>query len=353
MHTVNGMREGYTTGSCATAASLVAALRVLGLDAPALCAITLPDRSVLEIPVVEQGLDGNTGYAVVRKDAGDDPDVTHQALLRADVRVSPKPGVQFHAGPGVGTVTRAGLQISPGNAAINPVPRRMISDHLLALHAGWEVTLSIENGEELAAKTFNPRLGIIGGLSILGTTGRVRPFSHESQLCSLRCAFGIAQAASLTEIFLVPGHMGERALRGLFPFLSGQALLEAGNDWGFALDCARAMPLGSLGIAGHPGKLAKFLDGHWDTHSSRSPSALPIVRRFWEERYAPIEKQTQTVEGFLQEIRNFDSSCYTDFIAELAQAIRKAAMRRLNSPEVRLDLWLTGMQGEILSEAHP
>ena len=177
------LRSGLTTGSCATATSLAAARLLLsGLAADAV-QIVLPKGKQVQMRLEFCRLTDDGAEAGTIKDAGDDPDVTHGALLYSHVRLLSKPGIRFNAGAGVGTVTRPGLVLGVGEPAINPVPRKMISDHLTLLAAetgyagGFDVTVNVEGGEALALKTMNPRLGILGGLSILGTSDIVRPFS--------------------------------------------------------------------------------------------------------------------------------------------------------------------------------
>lgn len=246
------MRWGLTTGSCATAASFAAARHCLGFEDSPMCEITLPsgERAVMEI--VELGKNEHSAWASVIKDGGDDPDITHGHKITAKVQIGNQ-GIEFKAGLGVGVVTKSGLQIPPGEAAINPVPRQMIREHLLPLGPHWQVEISVEGGEEIALQTFNPRLGIIGGISILGTTGRVRPFSHQSQLCAIQCLFDVATQAKLDSYILIPGNYGERAARLKWPMAPNEAFIEVGNDWGFALEWLQKHPK-PLVILGHPGK---------------------------------------------------------------------------------------------------
>lgn len=322
-----GLRCGYTTGTCATAAATAAALTLIGATVPDTITLRLPDGASAVLPITECTLDSGGARASVRKDAGDDPDITNGVLVKVRVSRAAAAGVHFFAGPGVGRVTLAGLQIPPGQPAINPVPRRMIADHLLALAPNWNVEVSIENGEVLAEKTFNPRLGIVGGLSILGTTGIVRPFSHESQLCSIRCSFGVAEAAGVKRYVLVPGHMGERAVRSLYLIPDERALIEVGNDWGFALDRVKELQPASLLVAGHPGKLAKLINGYFNTHSSRSVSALSIVEKYWSETMQLPAPQAKTVEGFFGQL---DSNRVL-FAAKLAEAVVGKVLERIGS----------------------
>ena len=183
------LRTGYTTGACATAAAKAAVTLLCGGAAPESVEISLPDGSRVRFPVVSCRFEGGTARASVCKDAGDDPDVTHQATVRVAVAFADGEDVRFVAGEGVGTVTKPGLSVPPGEPAINPAPRRMIRQAIREVTArGVQVTVSIPGGCELATRTFNPRLGIEGGLSIIGTTGIVKPFSAPALTASLACA---------------------------------------------------------------------------------------------------------------------------------------------------------------------
>lgn len=324
---VTGLRCGCTTGTCATAAATAAALALTGAHVPNVITVRLPHGGNAEMAILGCNVTAEGAEANVRKDAGDDPDITNGALVTARVSFSGKIGVHFHAGRGVGNVTLPGLQIPPGEPAINPVPRQMIAYHLLALSPGWNVEISIDNGEILAEKTFNPRLGIVGGLSILGSTGIVRPFSHESQLCSIRCSFGVADAAGIRQFILVPGHPGERAVRASYRVTDERQLIEVGNDWGFALDRVMELQPSALLVAGHPGKLVKFVSDCFDTHSSRSVSALPVVESLWQEIMGIKVRSAKTVEGFFKQLGPDGSS----FARMLAEKIAGKVSERIGS----------------------
>lgn len=274
-------REGFSTGTCAAAAAKAAVLVLAGRPAPPTVDVSLPDGTRVSLTVVRTGpspADASAIEAGVRKEAGDDPDVTHGSVVLAAVRWEPGDEVSFAAGEGVGTVTLPGLAVPVGEPAINPVPRAMIRQAVREVTPrGVRVTVSIPGGRELAEKTFNPRLGISGGLSILGTTGRVRPFSHEALRTSLKCSLNVALASGCTDLVFVPGHIGERAARRHFPALRREQVVEVSNEWGFILDEAASTPMRNVLAVGHPGKLAKLTVGEWDTHSSRSQSAVGVV----------------------------------------------------------------------------
>jgi cobalt-precorrin-5B (C1)-methyltransferase len=271
------LRNGFTTGTCAAAAAKAAVMLLLEGVALKNVEITLPDGGRLSIPLVYVRGDGSFAEAAIRKDGGDDPDITHGLDVVASVRGIEGNEIEIIAGEGVGTVTKPGLSVSPGEPAVNPVPRHMIRDAVREVtDRGIEVTLSIPGGRERAAKTFNPRLGIVGGLSILGTSGRVRPFSCPALRASLRCLLDVAVADGIRAPVFVPGNIGKRAAKRHFHVSSGQ-IIEVSNEWGFMLECAAALNFEALMVLGHPGKLAKLAMGEADTHSSRSKSAVPFV----------------------------------------------------------------------------
>ena len=212
----------------------------------------------------------------VIKDAGDDPDVTHLATIRARVATAPAgQGVSFHAGPGVGTVTKPGLPIPPGDPAINPVPREMLKGVLkeaaesAGIQADFDVTISVDNGAELAKKTWNPRLGIEGGLSILGTTGIVRPFSCSAWIASIHRGIDVARASGLSHVVGATGSTSEATVRNLYD-LPEIAFLDMGDFAGGMLKYLRRHPVERLTIAGGIGKLTKMAQGAMDLHSGRS-----------------------------------------------------------------------------------
>ncbi|GAA3210896.1 cobalt-precorrin-5B (C(1))-methyltransferase [Actinocorallia longicatena] len=217
-----------------------------------------------------------SAMAGVVKDAGDDPDVTHGALVMATVRRGePGSGVTFRAGPGVGTVTKPGLPLAVGEPAINPVPRRMMREHIEEVAALYGdpgdvvIEISIENGEELARHTWNPRLGILGGLSVLGTTGVVVPYSCSAWIDSIRRGIDVARAAGHTHVAGCTGSTSELVAKNLYD-LPDDALLDMGDFAGAVLKYLRRHPVPRLTIAGGVGKLAKLADGHLDLHSGRS-----------------------------------------------------------------------------------
>ena len=210
------LRRGMTTGTCAAAAAKAAAIVLTGGAAPAEVEVRLPGGETVRVPIlsVERRADGTAITAAVLKDAGDDPDVTHGLTVQAALSWDDAADVRFIAGEGVGTVTKPGLQVPPGQPAINPVPRQMIAAAIRDVTArGVRVEISIPGGRQIAAQTFNPRLGIEGGLSILGTTGIVRPYCARALHDALKCSLDVATACGVTSPVLVPGNIGLRAAR--------------------------------------------------------------------------------------------------------------------------------------------
>jgi cobalt-precorrin-5B (C1)-methyltransferase len=295
---MNKLRKGYTTGTCAACAASAAVKVLLGDTNVCSGEVTLPDGEHVELTTAFIERNDDSAEAAVRKTAGDDPDDTDGALVKAMVVWRDKPGVGFVAGSGVGIVTKPGLSIPVGEAAINPTPRRMIFDAINKLtRRGVTVTISIPDGEEIAKKTFNPRLGIVGGLSILGSSGRVVPYSCPAIQESLRLALRVAAAQGVAFPVLAPGNIGARAARQHFLF-DEDALIPVSNEWGTMLEEARRLDFRSLLAVGHPGKLAKLIDGHFQTHSGQSPSALPIVQRIAAELSIVHGEDMPTVEGY-------------------------------------------------------
>ncbi|TDL91495.1 cobalt-precorrin-5B (C(1))-methyltransferase [Meridianimarinicoccus aquatilis] len=268
------LRRGWTTGACATAATWGALERLWGGAFPAQVQLTLPRG---ETPVFAiENCDVGPGWAAcsVEKDAGDDPDVTHGAMIRASVRDAGQ-GVTFRAGPGVGTVTRAGLPINVGEPAINPVPRQMMSEVVAGLAerhgrlGNVEITISVPGGETLAAKTWNPRLGIEGGLSILGTTGVVRPFSCAAWIASIHRGIDVAVAGGLPHVAGCTGATSEKVVQEMFA-LPDHAMLDMGDFAGGLLKYLAAHPVARLTVGGGIGKMTKLAQGARDLHSRRS-----------------------------------------------------------------------------------
>lgn len=336
------LRTGFTTGACAAAAAKAAALTLCGGRAVTAVEIPFPDGTRVSLPVLFARPCGTGAEAAVRKFAGDDPDVTDGGVIEAALSFDSAVDVVFAAGTGVGTVTKPGLQVPPGEPAINPVPRRMIREAVREVtDAGLRITISIPGGRELAARTFNPRLGVKGGLSILGTTGRVRPFSVPALREALVCALDVALACDVHAPVLVPGHIGERAARRHFT-LTDEQVIQVSNEWGFMLDRVAQHPLERVLLVGHPGKMAKLADGHWDTHSSRSPTALNAVARWASAANLALPAESITVEGIFESL---NGTARQTLGAVVAAAVRNAVQARIPFP---VAVAVVNMRGDVL-----
>jgi len=270
------LRKGWTTGTCSAAAAKAACLLLRDGDPPARVDVPLvrgDQRARLAVERCAFDPDGRA-VAVVVKDAGDDPDVTHGAHLTARVRTTSRPGVVLRGGPGVGVVTKAGLGLDVGGPAINAGPRAQIAAavaEVLDLGAvGVDVELSVPGGEQMAAKTSNPRLGITGGISILGTSGVVRPFSTAAWRASVGQAIDVMHAQGLRTLVLTTGGRSERAARRLAPDLPEVCFVEVGDFVGYALKKAIAHGFERCLFVGMAGKLSKLAAGTMMTHSAGS-----------------------------------------------------------------------------------
>ncbi|MBR2571899.1 MAG: cobalamin biosynthesis protein CbiD [Clostridia bacterium] len=260
---MEALREGFTTGSCAAAAALACCLWQRDGVCPKQVSLTVPEGRTFTAEIVSHA-DGSCG---VIKDSGDDPDITNG--MEIVVRVEPaenEGAVRFAAGDGVGRITAPGLKLPVGEAAINPVPRQMIEEAVRSVfqRRACLVTVSIPGGRELAMRTFNPRLGIEGGLSVLGTSGIVRPMSSRALRDSLAEELNMRVAQGHTSLIYTFGNQGERAMQRLFP---GIPVVQVSNEIGFMLDAARERGIQSILLGGHPGKLAKVAAGIMQTHS--------------------------------------------------------------------------------------
>lgn len=278
--TAGALRRGWTTGACATAATKAAWTALLTGRFPDPVEIRLPkgETPAFALAIERQGSDARGAYAEagIVKDAGDDPDVTHQAMIVARVRHGAAgSGVVFRAGEGVGTVTRAGLPLAPGEPAINPVPRRMMQAVIAELAAARgvaadaEIEISVPGGAEIARQTWNPRLGILGGLSILGTTGIVVPFSCSAWIHSIHRGVDVARAAGRQHVAGCTGSTSEAVVQQLYG-LPDDALLDMGDFAGALLKYLRRHPVPHLTIGGGFAKLVKLAQGQMDLHSGRS-----------------------------------------------------------------------------------
>lgn len=276
------LRCGYTTGTCAAAATRAAAELLLGGTCVPAVVVHTPAGVEVIVDVEEAERGRSWARCAVRKDAGDDPDVTDGVLVWACVREADEPGITVDGGVGVGRVTRAGLDQPLGAAAINSVPRAMIAEAARmaceeqGYTGGLAVEISIPEGVELAERTFNPRLGIEGGISVLGTTGIVRPMSEEALLASIRLELRMAREEGIEHLLVVPGNYGHAFATGSLG-LSERGLVTCSNFLGATIDEAALLGFGSMLVVGHLGKLVKVAGGVMNLHSRVADCRMEVL----------------------------------------------------------------------------
>ncbi len=341
------LRRGWTTGACATAAVKAALMRLWGGRFPDRVAIDLPRGERPVFALAERRAGPGWAEAGIVKDAGDDPDVTHGALIRARV-VPGGAGLRFRAGPGVGTVTLPGLPLAVGEPAINPAPRAMIAavvEELAAAHgrpAAAEIVLSIPGGEALARRTWNPRLGIRGGLSVLGTTGVVRPFSCAAWIASIHRGVDVARALGLSHLAGTTGARSEAAVRALYR-LPETAMLDMGDFLGGLVKYLRRHPVERLTVGGGIAKLTKLAQGAVDLHSGRSRVDFDQLADWLGD--GQVARMNTVLEAYEKH-----GETLTNLVA-LKGLERLRAL--LDGAPVRADLVLVDRQGRIVGRAGP
>jgi cobalt-precorrin-5B (C1)-methyltransferase len=293
------LRTGYTTGACATACTKSALLSLITQKAISQVEITLPlgEKVVFHVAC---SFDKEQATCTTVKDAGDDPDVTHGATIGCTVSFNALKEVKFLRGEGVGIVTLPGLAIAVGEPAINPVPRRMMTDavnfltHQYKIDQGVDIKVFVVNGEEIARKTLNSRIGIVGGISILGTTGIVKPFSAAAYIASITQGIDVAVANGCTEIVINSGGRSENILRKRFAHLPEFAFIQYGNWIGETLAKIKVSDLRQVKMGIMLGKAAKLAQGELDTHSGKSTwdkqfiYSLAMSCGYSEEQCLPI-----------------------------------------------------------------
>lgn len=348
------LRSGLTTGCCATACTVAATQSLLSNVEPARVSVKLPRGKMVELDICDWFKSANQARAATIKDAGDDPDVTHGAKVFVDVGLTASPGILFKAGAGVGTVTREGLALAVGEPAINPVPRQMMTEHLEQLAAehnyagGFEVTVGIEAGEQLALKTMNPRLGILGGLSVLGTTGIVRPFSCAAYIASIHQGIDVARANGFDHIAATTGSSSEAAIRGEYD-LPEMALIEMGDFVGAVLKYLKKAPVKKLSLCGGFGKISKLANGHMDLHSRASSVDLQHLAALAVKEGAnkTLEQQVLNANTSIEALKH----CQVAGV-DLATAVCKAAWQKARAvipAEVTLEVWAINRQGQLVA----
>jgi cobalt-precorrin-5B (C1)-methyltransferase len=350
------LRHGWTTGACAAAAAKAACAALVTGRFPDPVTITLPRGETPAFVLAFHEQRSGEATAAIVKDAGDDPDVTHGAIVQATIRRGePGSGLRFAAGEGVGTVTRPGLPVPVGEPAINPGPRAMIRDALAevvrASDLDFLVTIAIPGGEAIARRTLNPRLGIVGGLSILGTTGIVVPYSCSAWIHSIHRGIDVARAAGLAHVAGATGAVSEAAVARLHG-LEETALIDMGDFVGGMLKYLRSHPVPRVTVAGGFAKMTKLAQGFLDLHSR----AGAIDFRWLAERMEELGAAPDVVAATAQantaaHAVDLAADAGLPLAARIALDARAIAQRVLQGSAIRLDIAVFDRDGRLLATA--
>jgi cobalt-precorrin-5B (C1)-methyltransferase len=351
------LRYGWTTGACAAAAAKAAYSALLTGEFPDPVTITLPRGETPAFSLARHDVSVRDASATIVKDAGDDPDVTHGALVTSTVRRGePGSGVTYKAGEGVGTVTKPGLPLPVGEPAINPGPRAQIAAAIAEVAAingapgDVEVTVSIDDGEAIARKTLNGRLGIVGGLSVLGTTGIVVPFSCSAWIHSIHRGIDVARAQGLRHVAGATGSASEAAVARLYG-LEEAALIDMGDFVGGMLKYIRVHPVPRVTVAGGFAKITKLGQGLLDLHSR----AGPVDLRWLAERAEELGGGRETIHGVSQantaiEALEIARAAGLDLPPLVARHARETAAKVLRDSGVALDIAIFDREGRVLAQ---
>ena len=323
------LRLCYTTGSCAAAAAKAAAWMLLTGQRKKTISLITPKGVALTLPVLDITMEETRVSCAIRKDSGDDPDVTNGALVYAEVTAKEAPGIAIDGGFGVGRVTKKGLDQSVGSAAINSIPRQMIRENLeeiLALtdqKCGLSVVISVPEGEKLAKQTFNPRLGIVGGISILGTTGIVEPMSEKALVDTIRVELNQRKANGDEYVLLTPGNYGCDFIRAGLALNPEQAV-QSSNFIGATLDICRELGFRGALLVGHIGKLVKLAGGMMNTHSKYGDCRMELLAAHAGAAGLPPEKIGEILEcvacdDALRILK--DAGCFEKTLAGLTEKV--------------------------------
>ena len=358
-HNGKALRKGYTTGSCATAAAKVAALMVMRQHLIHQVSIVTPSGVTLNLNVESPHVEGQQGIAAIRKDGGDDIDATHGMLIFARVTLNDSGDITLRGGEGVGTVTRKGIGLPIGSSAINRTPRHTIETAVreaIGPARGAEVEIFAPEGEERAQKTYNSRLGILGGISIIGTTGIVTPMSEESWKRSLALELEMKHAAGLERVVLVPGNHGERFVREQMG-IDSQVVVTMSNFVGYMIEEAVRLGFRQIVLIGHPGKLIKIAAGIFHTHSHIADARMETLVAHLALLGAPLELLTlvsdcDTTEAAMEHI---DAFGFQRIYNHLAERICQRVMQRLRFTKMppECDTIMFSFDNQILGSNRP
>lgn len=343
-------RRGVTTGTCAAAAAKAAVYALVHQVKNPSVEVMTPQGVVVKLPVGDCHIDKHEAICGIVKDAGDDPDITNGIMIYATVSWHDQDGIEIEGGRGVGRVTKPGLQVPVGGAAINPVPRSMIHravQECLPAGQGVKVTIHVPAGEDLAKRTLNPTLGIEGGISILGTTGIVEPMSEEAYKYSLVPQIEVALAAGFETLLFTPGKIGER-MAGRYG-IPAQATILTSNFIGYMLSEASRIGVENIILFGHVGKLVKIAGGIFHTHSKIADGRMEIIAAYAAAMGASsgVVKELidcVTTEAALPILEDAELMCVFHTLA--ARASQRAGQYIHN--HARIGTVMVSMQGEII-----
>jgi len=346
------LKYGITTGACAAAAAKAALITLVSAPVDRVV-IPTPIGIRFEIPVKEcKKLSDDAALATVVKDAGDDIDATDKIEISATIRLTDDGKITIKSGEGIGIVTKPGLVVPVGESAINPVPRKMINDAVkeaLPTGKGAEVTINIPEGEKVAKKTLNAKLGIVGGISVLGTTGVVKPLSMEACRRSLVPQIDVALAKDYKRIFLVPGNIGERITKQLFK-APEDSIVQAGDFMGYMLDKAVEKGVREIMLVGHPGKLVKLAAGIFNTHHKMGDARAEVIAAYAGAVGADSEiikriLQSNTTEEAAELLKQVNLSRAT--FDKIAERVKSRVIERIEK-KAKVSVIIVSLDGAIL-----
>ena len=352
------LREGYTTGACATAVTKAALTALITGESQTEATIYLPVKRFATFQIERCEVSEQLATASTIKDAGDDPDATHGALIVSTVTWSDQPGIILDGGVGVGRVTKEGLPVPVGEAAINPVPRKMIHEtaagvlNEFGIQKGVKIVISVPDGEEIAKKTLNGRLGILGGISILGTRGIVTPFSTAAFKASIIQAIRVARAGGCEHVVITTGGRSEKCAMKQFSGLPEDAFVEMGDFVGFTLKQCKKQGVKRVSMVGMMGKFSKVAMGVMMVHSKSAPVDFNFL--------AVIASHAGAESALIEDIKNANTAShvgdmmaangYTKFFELLSDSCCLAALNEVDGG-ISVDTSLYTMKGEFLGMA--
>ena len=357
-----GTRKGFSTGANAAAAALAATEGLVTGKIPQWVDCVLPENNVVPFEIIESYIEHNHGFAMVIKDAGDDPDVTNKAQITADVRILPNQPrkLVLKGGKGVGIVTQDGLGLEVGSAAINPKPRESIEQNVrlaageLLDKVGLEVTISVPEGEKIAKRTLNSRLGILNGISILGTTGIVHPWSTAAFRASVIQGIEVTARQGHDTVVLTTGGRTEKFVMRELPELPQGCFVQMGDFLSYALDTVVKQKIKNVIIGGMVGKLTKIAQGETITHAGRNPVNMELVASLAKQAGAPMDiveaiRQAQTARFASEQMQQLGIT--NEFYKALAAKVISTLMERYPD-RFNLRILICDFEGNKINEAY-